>query len=145
MIDLSALLPSGITLADPNQREVTVILTVEELDERMYTVDVVDSCYQGEKDMYNYSPIPETVSVRVRALSEELDSFTFTSSDMTIDVSELEPGFNQVTIDIELDPVYEVVYVSSCVINVTEKSIETEDGPGSTGDHNSADTAESGE
>lgn len=145
VIDLSALLPSGITLADPNQREVTVILTVEELDERMYTVDVVDSCYQGEKDMYNYSPIPETVSVRVRALSEELDSFTFTSSDMTIDVSELEPGFNQVTIDIELDPVYEVVYVSSCVINVTEKSIETEDGPGSTGDHNSADTAESGE
>lgn len=30
VIDLSALLPSGITLADPNQREVTVILTVED-------------------------------------------------------------------------------------------------------------------
>lgn len=126
VIDISEYLPEGVSLASEEQKEITVVLMVEELEERMFTADVTKLCYEGMDEKYNYSPIPETVSVRVRALSEELDDFTFTSENMTINVSELEPGFQPVVVDIQVDPVYEVVYISSCVINVTEKSDETE-------------------
>lgn len=127
VVDISKFLPEGVTLASQDQKEVTVILMVEELEERMFTADVTEVCYKGMNDRYNYSSIPETVSVRVRALNEELEDFTFTSENMVIDVSKLATGYNQVAVDIQIDPVYEVVYISSCVINVTEKSNETEE------------------
>ena len=133
-IDLTALLPEGISLADPEQSEVTVLLTVEELEERMYTVFVEDSCYNGKSSELDYSSIPETVSIRVRALAEELDSFEITSDDISIDVSEMEPGYNLAVVDVELDPVYDLVYVSSLTINVTDKADDMENGPGAGND-----------
>lgn len=143
IIDLTTLLPEGISLADMEQREATVLLMVEKLEERMYTVVVEDSCYNGKRDEFNYSPIPETLSIRVQALSEELDTFDLTSSDITIDVSDMEPGYNQAIVDVELDPVYELVYVSSLTVNVTEKEEDMEVGPGAVGDTGQADeTAE---
>jgi len=129
-IDLINLLPDGISLADEEQREATVILTVEELEERMYTVFVKDSGIIGKREEYNYSPIPETVSIRVQALSEELDTFEITSDDIAVDVSEMELGYNQAVVDVELDPVYELVYVSSLTINVTDKGEDMAAGPG---------------
>lgn len=133
-IDLTALLPEGISLADPEQSEVTVLLTVEELEERMYTVFVEDSCYNGKSSELDYSSIPETVSIRVQALAEELDSFEITSDDISIDVSEMEPGYNLAVVDVELDPVYDLVYVSSLTINVTNKADDIENGPGAGND-----------
>lgn len=126
VIDLSNLLPEGVTLASQEHQEMTVVLMVEKLEERMFTADVTEVCYEGMDDRYVYSPIPETVSVRVRALNEEFENFTFTSENMQIDVTDLEPGFNPVTVNISIDPAYEVVYISSCVINITEKTDETE-------------------
>ena len=133
-IDLTALLPEGISLADPEQSEVTVLLTVEELEERMYTVFVEESCYNGKSSELDYSSIPETVSIRVQALAEELDSFEITSDDISIDVSEMEPGYNLAVVDVELDPVYDLVYVSSLTINVTDKADDMENGPGAGND-----------
>ena len=121
-IDLASLLPDGISLADADNREVTVSLMVEELDERMYTVYLEDSSIVGAMEGFAYSPIPETVSIRVTALPEELDTFEITANDISVDVSEMELGYNQAVVDIELDPIYELVYVSSLTINVTEQS-----------------------
>lgn len=126
VIDISELLPDGVSLASQDQKEITVVLMVEELEERMFTTEVTADCYEGMQDQYDYSPIPETISVRVRALSEELEAFEFKPENITIDVSELEPGFHPAVVDIQVDPVYEVVYISSCVIDVIEKTDEEE-------------------
>ncbi|MBQ7795340.1 MAG: hypothetical protein IJ374_02110 [Lachnospiraceae bacterium] len=128
-IDLLDYLPEGVTLAGNDGTEVNVILTVERLEDRVYTIEVNESCFVGENEEYTYVPEPDSINVRVRALEEELDALTLDTSDLEIDVSEMEEGLNgaKVVLKTELDPVYEVVYVTICNIHMTKKEAE---GPG---------------
>lgn len=128
-IDLEALLPTGVSMAGAGHHEVNVTMTVERLEDRIYTVDVNYDCFTGDRDEYIYRADPDSVTIRVRALKEELDSLTIDSRDLEIDVSEMEEGFynTNVVLRKELDPAYEVIYITSCNINVTK----VPDGPGS--------------
>lgn len=127
-IDLEELLPSGVSLASTGRREVNVTMTVERLEDRVYTVDVNYDCFIGDRDEYIYRAEPRSVTIRIRALKEELDSLTIESRDLAIDVSEMEEGFynTNVVLKTELDPAYEVIYITSCNVNVTKVL----DGPG---------------
>ena len=102
---------------------------MERLEERIYTVEVNEACYEGEKEEYVYRAEPNTVNIRVKALEEELDSLSFDTEDLEIDVSSMTEGFHEADIRIkkELDhEAYEVVGISSCIIHVTKMP----DGPG---------------
>lgn len=129
-IDLEDLLPAGVSLVGTGRHEINVTMTVERLEDRVYTVDVNYDCFVGESDEYIYRADPSTVTVRVRALREELDSLTIESSDLSVDVSEMTEGFYNTTVEFrnELDPAYEIVYITSCNINV----MKVLEGPGAT-------------
>lgn len=139
-IDLNTYLPEGVSLVGLGRHEVNVTLTVERLEEREYKIEIDDTCYQGDKDKYTYRSDPSEVSVRIRALSEELDSLTLDSSDIVIDVSYMEEGQHpaQPKLNVTLDPAYEVIGISACTVNAvrvhgpedeteTESSAESKD------------------
>ena len=73
-IDLNDYLPEGVSLAGKDSSEITVTLTVEQLKEREYTVRISAASYVGADSSYSYRADPGTVTVRIRALQEELDS-----------------------------------------------------------------------
>ncbi len=129
-VDLSKILPQGVSLAGNDRKEVNVTMTVERLEDEVYIVDIDYGCFVGDSDEYIYRAEPDRVSVRVRALREELDSLELDSDDLEIDVSELIEGVHvvEVTLKTELAPAYEVVNIGTCSINVTK----IPDGPGAT-------------
>lgn len=135
-IDLNDFLPVGVSLAGTGRHEINVILTVEKLEERVYTVDLEDSCYEGKDDQYIYRAEPDYVMIRIRALKEELDSLNLTARDISIDVSSMEEGryAAEVQLNLELDQVYEVVSITAGNVIVEKEEPETEassaDGPG---------------
>ena len=94
-IDLNEYLPDGVSLAGMSSSEITVTLTVEQLKEREYTVRVDSDCYVGTNSAYSYQSDPSTVTVRVRALQEELDSLQLTASDLSLNVSGMGEGSHQ--------------------------------------------------
>lgn len=129
-IDLTEYLPDGVTLANDEMKELTVILLVEKLEDRVYTVDVDETCFVGTEEGYIYEPEPYSVNIRVRALAEELDELEFDTSDLEIDVSEMKEGVHEASVILttELDSAYEVIYVGSCSVNVyKEEDAEGED------------------
>ena len=127
-VDISKILPNGVTLAGSDRKEINVTMTVERLEDEVYLVELDSGCFVGENDEYFYRAEPNRVSVRVRALREELDSLTLDADDLEINVSELTEGVHVVDVGVvtELDPAYEIITVGTCSVNVTKIS----DGPG---------------
>ena len=127
-INLTQYLPEGVTLASDENPILDVTLMVERLDDKVYTIEVNEDCLVGQLDDYIYIPEPNYINVRVRALEEELDVLELDTSDIEIDVSDMHEGVNGATVRLitELDPVYDVIYVTICNINVYSE----EDGPG---------------
>lgn len=134
-IDLNQYLPVGVSLAGTGRHEINVTLTVEKLEERVYTVEVNDASYIGEDEDYIYRAEPASVSIRVQALGEELDSLSLDSNDIEVDVSAMKEGTHEaeVKLKLELDQVYKVVSISSCnikVVKVPDPTESSSDGPG---------------
>lgn len=145
-IDLNQYLPAGVSLAGTGRHEINVTLTVEELEERVYTVEVNDASFIGEDDDYIYRAEPDSVNIRVQALGEELDSLSLDSNDIEVDVSSMKEGIHQaeVVLKLELDQVYKVVGISSCNIRVVKVPDPTESssvGPGAENDGGEAATS----
>lgn len=128
IIDLTEYLPDGVTLASEENRELTVTLLVEKLEDRIYTIDVEESCFAGMEEGYVYEPEPASVNIRIRALEEELDALELDASDIEIDVSEMTEGVNvaSVVLKSDLDSVYEVIYVGVCNVNMYKDAEDAE-------------------
>ena len=122
-IDLNDYLPEGVSLAGMDSSEITVTLTVEPLKEKEYTVRISSDCYVGANSSYSYQAEPATVTIRIRALQEELDSLQFTSDDLSLNVSGMGEGSHQVqpTLNRELDSAYDLLGISSCTVTVAEE------------------------
>lgn len=140
-IDLNQYLPVGVSLAGTGRHEINVTLTVEQLKERVYSVEIGEDSLVGMNEEFIYQAVPDKISIRIQALEEELDSLTLDSSDIEVDVSSMEEGIHtaDVKLKLELDHVYNVVSISSCNISVVKVAEETDP------DSQDADESESGE
>lgn len=118
-VTLDSYLPDGVSIAGDASHEAQVTLKVERLEERNFTVEVNDASFVGERNGYIYRAVDAgTVTVRVRALGDDLDDLNITSSDLSIDVSGMGEGQHQATPEIELGEAYTVLGISSCTISV---------------------------
>ena len=106
----------------PGMQESTIEVTmlIEKLETREYEIAVTDASLTGKAEHCRYESDPGTISVWIRALPEELDSLTFDSSDLSIDVSEMGEGDHYAApqLAVELDSAYKLVNSTGCVIRV---------------------------
>ena len=119
-VDLNEYLPEGIELAGMQESTIEVTMLIEKLETREYEIAVTDASLTGKAEHCRYESDPGTISVWIRALPEELDSLTFDSSDLSIDVSEMGEGDHYAApqLAVELDSAYELVNSTGCVIRV---------------------------
>ena len=84
---------------------------------------ISSDCYVGANSSYSYQAEPATVTIRIRALQEELDSLRFTSDDLSLNVSGMGEGSHQVqpTLNRELDSAYDLLGIYSCTVTVAEE------------------------
>ena len=120
LVDLNEYLPEGIELAGMQESTIEVTMLIEKLETREYEIAVTDASLTGKAEHYRYESDPGTISVWIRALPEELDSLTFDSSDISIDVSEMGEGDHYAApqLAVELDSAYKLVNSTGCVIRV---------------------------
>ena len=119
-------IPANVSIAGSTGQEIQVTLLVEKLEDRIYTVSTADVQLSGQNDEYRYEMVSPSVSILVRALTEELDSLEISGADFSADVSSLTEGTHSISLNFELDPAYELMSVPSMDIQV----IKVNDGPG---------------
>ena len=127
-VDLAQLLPANITIAGDADSVVHVTLKVEELKRRTISYNVLDVKFEGERENYSYSFDADHVMLEIQGLEEDLDRLQENDIELTLDVTELEPGDHQAGFDIQLDDGYELVKYDPIMVHVIDKNADsTED------------------
>ncbi len=142
-VDLSQVLPSGVTAVNSGALTVQVTLKVERLVDREIDCSLENLILEGEREEYTYTMGAEYVTLTIRGLDEELDTFDETDVKLTADVSDLEPGLQPISIEAELSDGFELmghgpmmIYVKNAQETADSDSQETEgaSGTGTTAD-----------
>ena len=138
-VDLNSYLPEGIELAGMQTSTIEVTLQVERLETREFEIPIDGNSFVGRQNGYVYQAEPAQISVWIQALSEELDSLSFDSSDIAIDVSGMGEGdhYAEAELTAQLDSAYELVNMTGCVVNVSAP-----EGPGHETENTQSETEE---
>lgn len=120
-VNMDVFMPTGVSIAGMESHEIEVMLLVEPLEEREFVVELTDDCMTGRQDGYVYTSQDATVTIRLRALPEELDSLRITSDDIVLDVSRLGEGEHRIEPQLVLDAAYEIRDIPACTIVVSSE------------------------
>ncbi len=101
-VDLTEYLPENISIVGDQPTLAHVTLRVERLEIRQFDFDMNWLELVGENEDYAYT-IEEISVIQIRGLAEDLDTLTEDDILVSIDLTDLEPGENQVGLNVEMD------------------------------------------
>ncbi len=122
-VDVTRYFPDGVRLSD-GDGIVTVHIDVEPVTSRRFEIRPGDILIYGEEDDYEYSLRSMEVDVLVQGFDEDLDVFRVSKLGPAVDVSGLEEGYHEVTIEINNVAGYRIENAEELVTYVTVKKKE---------------------
>ena len=117
-IDLTEYLPEGISLVSDEEETLTVTLLVEPLIVKTYEVNKITLI--GEKENYEYIIRNMPLQVQLRALEEDFKEISDEHITATLDVSAYSAGDYSLSVNIELDSVFELFSNAKANISIRE-------------------------
>ncbi len=117
-IDLTDYLPEGISLVSGEEETLTVTLLVEPLIVKTYEVNKITLI--GEKENYEYISRNMPLQVQLRALEEDFKEISDEHITATLDVSAYSAGDYSLSVNIELDSVFELFSNAKANISIRE-------------------------
>ncbi len=143
-VDLNELLPDNVSIVSTSATTAMITLKVEPLEERRFVLNTRGLELTGVSEDYEYMFVDREVSVWIRGLPEDLDQLNVNTLEGRIDVSMLEEGTHDVTLEMELTDGFEFMGTEFLRIRVTAIETESESGEGSesTGDSEGTGTEE---
>ncbi len=117
-IDLTDYLPEGISLVSGEEETLTVTLLVEPLIVKTYEVNKITLI--GEKENYEYIIRNMPLQVQLRALEEDFKEISDEHITATLDVSAYSAGDYSLSVNIELDSVFELFSNAKANISIRE-------------------------
>lgn len=121
-IDLKDFLEPNVTIAGMSDTVIKIVLKVEPLREKTFTVDTKDIPMNGKSDSYSYTFDAEKAEIKVRGLKEDLDSLSTAKMSIHADVTGLGVGTHNVRAAIQLDDAFEIIAYPEVTITIAEKS-----------------------
>lgn len=135
-IDILPYLPEGVSVSEGQSTQVSVTIELEQLQEQSYSVPAGRLELVNTKEHYEYELIDNEVSLTLRALKADLESFDPLSLKGSIDVGGLEPGeYISVPVAVSVDSAYIVAGEVTAAIRITDKEAQdTQKEPASSSD-----------
>lgn len=126
-VDIAALLPSNIKIANNAEAIAHITLKVERLAERDVECSLENLEIIGEREGYSYTFGDTVLNLEIRGLAEDLDMFQDSDAQLSVDVSELEPGLQPITFKIALSDGFELVGHGPMMVLVSDENASQED------------------
>lgn len=122
-IDLNKYLPSSsLSLAGMESSIISVTLRVEPLVSRDYTLSTAEVPMTGQDSDYTYSFEERTIEVTVQGLEEDLNQLDASQLGATINVTNMQEGSNEGSLEFDLDDGFVVQSYSPFTVTVTAKN-----------------------
>lgn len=122
-IDLSQYLPKGVSLAE-GESQITVTIKVEPLETRDFVLGPDSIRQVGASSHYSYQFDRDTVTVRIKGLTEDLDQLTEENLEAEVDVSDMGPGTHTAQVSLQLGAAYELVSCDPLQITVHDRTAD---------------------
>lgn len=120
-VDLSELLPEGVTLARTDTVTATITLKVEPLVTKGFKISSEDILLTGASKDYDYRIGTELLQVNIQGLEDDLDALKEKELKPTVDVTGLGPGDYPGVIQLELGEGFRMVNHESFEISIALK------------------------
>ncbi|MFR5601143.1 MAG: YbbR-like domain-containing protein [Lachnospiraceae bacterium] len=120
-VDLSQYLPSGVKIAANSPSAIEVTLKVEQMETKLYSLEIDDIELTGENPSYQYEILPETLLLTVRGLGEDLESLDPATLHASIDVTGLQGGTHDGQLIFNLNEGFEVMEYSNFEVVISPK------------------------
>lgn len=150
-LNLNTYLPDGVELASGVSSMITVTLKIEQLETKLYSLEMQDLTLTGENPDYHYEIVPDALLVTIRGLSEDLQNLTTADLNASIDVTYMNGGTHEGRLTFQLNDGFEVMEYSDFEVVVSPRSnssrSDSESGSetgGETADETDAQESQSG-
>lgn len=120
-LDISEYLPSGVSLANQEDSQVKIVIKVEPLEDRTFSVKTSDIKRVGSHSDYEYEYDRDTVNIVIRGLKEDLDQLSANMLGAEMMVEDLGPGIHQASITVQLGEAYGLISCDPLMVTVTHK------------------------
>ncbi len=125
-IDLESYLPEGVTLVAGEEKILNVIMHVEILKVKNYSMgDRLE--LTGMDPEYEYSPEKPELILTFRALEDDFEHFDPAEIKAVLDLTGFEPGEYSLTPQVSFDPVFELIGISEIEVVITDLHAEEPD------------------
>lgn len=119
-IDILDYLPEGVTLVGEHS-EIMVKIAVKRVLEKALTLDLEGVNVIGKDDTLEYAWVGGSVSLKIRGLQEDLDTFEVSQLFPSIDLTGYRPGKHTVQLILREVTGIEVLEIGEVEIEITEK------------------------
>lgn len=123
-IDLSEYVPENVSIVG-GISEAEVTLDVEPLETRTFELSLEDVGQTGANEDYAYSFSPETVTVTVQGLGDDLDAMSEEDLNAVLDLTGMTAGTRQGQLDFQVAEGLRVVSVTAFEVTAADKGSQT--------------------
>lgn len=125
-LNIAEFLPDSVRLLDVESGNADVELVVEALAERQFILPVENIRLQNQAEDYEYDFRGDSVSVTVVGLAEDLDILEERQLELSADLANLEPGEQEITVEVLLPEIYELKAAVKAALEVRDIQEESE-------------------
>lgn len=119
-VDLRKFLPEGVRIIENEPTSVTVVLDVERLETKAFTLRSTDIEMTGGTSDLNYRIVPD-IEVTLRGLKEDLDGMQSRDLRASVSVAGMKAGTHAGTLKIEDNSRFKVMSISEFQVEATQK------------------------
>lgn len=124
-LDINRYLPEGVSLSNPSQATVTVIVDIEQLERRVIHIPTRNIAVDGLLEGYQIEFNDPNVDIEIYGLQDDLNSLSTSAMRPVLDVSGLEPGRHVGQLQLTLDSEF---IVGDTSVSFTIISEDNDDG-----------------
>ncbi|MCI8326666.1 MAG: hypothetical protein HFI37_02700 [Lachnospiraceae bacterium] len=125
-IDISTYLPEGVTLVDSSQAKIEVTIVIEQMESRTFQVPVGNIKIFNLSDKYDIEYQGKRIPVTLKGYASDIENLSAKDIMLSIDLSGVQPGTNEVVLSLNLENKYELLENSTITINLIDKNAKEE-------------------
>ena len=117
-VDISAYLPSGVSLTNSEQAKVSVKVKIEKHEKRVFEMPTANITVRNLGSKYGVKFLKDTVKVELEGLSSELDALEASILTGSIDVSGMTEGEHTVNLELNLDSKFKLAKNATVTVDI---------------------------
>lgn len=120
-VDISSYLPNGVELVDPAEKDIDVVVDIEQASSKIFEMPVANISVNNLKSNYEAEFENDTVAVVIAGFAEDLDKLDVSKLTGSVDANGLKVGEHTLSLKLDLAEEYSASGTQTVTFTIVEK------------------------